>query len=206
MFLEDASPKCHPVSVFGDGRARIAQDAGMFTTDRRRVLIGLMGGACAVALGGRANAANKSRASRSFARLTALVGDWAAPLASAKSLRISMRLVAAGSVLVERYLTPSGKETLTVFHLDGDRLLATHYCGQRNQPRLRLVSDLASKSLVFTFVDATNLEPGAAHLHRLEMVVGDRNHFDKVETYRQGTKEERESLRFTRAWRLAKGG
>ncbi len=29
---------------------------------------------------------------------------------------------------------------ITMFHMDGDRLLMTHYCGAGNQPRMKLVA------------------------------------------------------------------
>ena len=46
-----------------------------------------------------------------------------------------------------------------MYHLDGDRLLATHYCPQGNQPRLKLMDDGDPKRLSFAFVDGTGM-PG----------------------------------------------
>jgi hypothetical protein len=72
---------------------------------------------------------------------------------------------------------------LTLFHLDGSRLLATHYCGQGNQPRLRLTR-ASERSFDFRFQDATNLvDPASAHLTKLELELPDADTYRKTETY-----------------------
>lgn len=150
-------------------------------------------------LGTSAARAAAPSAEQSFEHMRGLVGTWTAPVSEGKEIRVSYRLVSGNSTLVETYTVPSGRETLTLYHLDGARLLATHYCAQGNQPRLRLASGSHETRWVFTFVDVTNLKtPRASHLHRLEMTLDDADHFTKVETYRSNGKDEAETLRFTR--------
>jgi hypothetical protein len=119
-----------------------------------------------------------------------LVGTWrATPEGSDGAITISFRLVSADSAIVETYVTPSGRETITVFHPDGDGLVLTHYCAQGNQPRLRVVSD-RDGIVVFRHFDATNLRPDQAVLvERTLRLDGDR--LDLTDTYRQpdGTME-----------------
>src|SRR5262245_7254411 len=67
----------------------------------------------------------------------ALPGTWKAQSAAGASVTETFRLVSNGSALVESFVTPSGRETVSVYHRDHDRLMLTHYCGQGNQPRLR---------------------------------------------------------------------
>lgn len=125
-----------------------------------------------------------------LARLRLLVGGvWEAHTASGKTIRVSYRLVAKGSVLVQTFTPPSGDETLTVFHADGARLLATHYCAQGNQPRLQL-SELGSpERLVFRYLDATNLAaPAAAHLVRLELQLDGPDAYTEIETCEEAGK------------------
>jgi hypothetical protein len=138
-------------------------------------------------------------ADAAFARLGALVGNWEATTATGKTMRVSYRLVSNGSALVETYTTPSGKETLTIFHLDGGRLIATHYCAQKNQPRLALTkSDGARFELAF--FDATNLpDPRASHLVRLGIALVDADHFEETEVYEEDGKEDRTVFAFRRA-------
>src|SRR5688572_11955783 len=81
-----------------------------------------------------------------FERLKALVGDWESPLPDGRRLRVSYHLFSADSVLLETF--GMTRPTLTAFHLDGDRLLATHYCAQGNQPRLRLAPSATGRRLV----------------------------------------------------------
>lgn len=58
---------------------------------------------------------------------------------------------------------------VTMFHLDGDRLLLTHHCVAKNQPRLVATSiDETAAEVIFEFLDATGIESR------------DRGHMDKV--------------------------
>ena len=134
-----------------------------------------------------------------FTRLQSLAGDWEAKNARGSVVRVNYRLVANDSALVETWRTPSGRETLTIYHPDGARLLLTHYCAQGNQPRLALTKS-AGDELTFTFVDATNLaSAGASHLVRATLHFDGVNAFDKSETYANDGKEETEVLHFRRA-------
>jgi hypothetical protein len=64
---------------------------------------------------------------------------------------------------VEEFGDPAKHVTQTMFHADGSRLLATHDCAQRNQPRLQFRAD-AADTLIFEFLDATNLRaPSDSH-------------------------------------------
>ncbi len=124
-----------------------------------------------------------SAPSAAYDRLSSLAGTWTAT-AGTRSVPVSFRLVASGSALVETFGTTPGRETLTIFHLDGARLLATHYCAQRNQPRLQLDPASAADAPVFVFADATNLaSPEASHLVRLAFRFADADHVTMVETY-----------------------
>lgn len=134
-----------------------------------------------------------------FEKLGTLIGDWEAKTEKGAVIRINYRLVAADSVLVQTYTTPSGRQTLTVFHRDGANLLATHYCAQGNQPRLRLDGASTDKSLAFQFLDATNLpDAQASHLHRLAVDLVDADHIVQTETYTADGKDDVGVLRFAR--------
>src|SRR5262249_12030735 len=86
-----------------------------------------------------------------FSRLKTLVGEWEAKTQKGASIRVSYRLVSNDSVLVQTFITASGKETVTAFHPDGARLMATHYCAQGNQPRLVLDGSSTNERLLFHF-------------------------------------------------------
>ncbi len=135
-------------------------------------------------------------ATGAFDRLRGLVGDWDASLPGGKSYHVSFRLISSDSALVETYTSASGRETLTIYTVDGDRLLATHYCAQGNQPRLALTA--AAGALAFDFVDATNLrDPASSHLHHLELTPGPYE-LTETEVYRTAGKDAPEQFVFKR--------
>ena len=67
---------------------------------------------------------------------------------------------------------------ISVFHMDGDRLLMTHYCGAGNQPRMAGTLSADGKSVSFTFLDATNLLPSQpGHMEHHVVTLVDANHY-----------------------------
>jgi hypothetical protein len=134
-----------------------------------------------------------------LAKLHRLVGEWEAKTTSGSIIRVSYRAIAGDSALVESFRTASGRETLTIYHADGPNLIATHYCAQGNQPRLRLDSASTTTTLEFVFYDATNLlDSSASHLTRLRLQLRDADHFDKTEVYSEVGKDGVTVFRFIR--------
>ena len=131
-----------------------------------------------------------------WARLKNLVGTWRRSDAPASNpFRIRYRLISADTALVEEFGDPARQPTQTVFHLDGDRLLATHYCAQGNQPRLRLRPGSSTEALVFEFLDATNLHSAAdSHLVRLTLRWRDADHLVREEVYAANGKTDAATL------------
>jgi hypothetical protein len=129
-----------------------------------------------------------------FARLRALVGGWESD--DRRPVRVGYRMISADSALVETWATGSGRETMTLFHPDGARVIATHYCAQGNQPRL--VLDAADTSaLHFRFLDGTNLDPAASRLTDMVLrMEGDT--LVRIDTYTTGGKSESSTTRFRR--------
>ncbi len=102
----------------------------------------------------------RSSAQLAFERLCALAGSWEGRSTRGWTSRSSIEVIARGSVVVERtnFEAHPGETMLTMFHLDGPRLLLTHYCVAGSQPRL-VASEFADggRSVTFSFLDATNL-------------------------------------------------
>lgn len=133
-------------------------------------------------------------ASPAWGKLTSVVGTWFRPDATSpegKLFRISYKLISGDTTLVETFGNPAGRTTQTVFHLDGPYLMATHYCAQGNQPRLRVSGATTGDSLTFEYLDATNLKsPEASHLVRLKVEFVDQTHIRRTEVYRANGQEE----------------
>ena len=111
-----------------------------------------------------AQEAAPSPAERQFAQIVALEGRW--QVAETDALQIVFEKTARGHTMIERWETASGLHSITVYHLDGDRLIATHYCPQGNQPRLESI-DGDDGAIAFRFRDITDLDDGESHTHRL---------------------------------------
>jgi glyoxylase-like metal-dependent hydrolase (beta-lactamase superfamily II) len=124
----------------------------------------------------------------------ALQGRWQARADGNRIVTTSYRTVSKGSALVETFTTASGTETMTVFHRDGDALMATHYCAQGNQVRLK-ATEIGSDRIRFQFVDATNVRPGQGLMQKLVFALRPTG-FDQESVYLDAGKLERTTLHF----------
>ena len=135
----------------------------------------------------------QTSAQKAFASLKTLDGMWAGKDPSGENVKVSYRSTSNGSALMSEIM---GKEDMiTMFHLDGDRLLMTHYCGVGNQPRMRATASPDGKTITFNFLDATNLaSPDAGHMHRMVLNLIDANHHTEEWTFLDHGKEKKETL------------
>ena len=68
-------------------------------------------------------------------------------------------------------------DPITMFHLDGERLILTHYCDAGNQPRMAATISSDGKTIVFDFLEATNLlSSQAGHMQRVTFNFIDADH------------------------------
>jgi len=140
-----------------------------------------------------------------FDRLKALSGTWMGKSTKGWEERVFFDSIAGGSVVVEHsFDAHPDEEMYTMFHMDGERLMLTHYCMAKNQPRLVAtgISDDASR-IVFTFLDATNLESrDRGHMDKCVMTFTNDSTFTSRWTWYQDGKEEwMEEVVCTRAGR-----
>lgn len=150
-------------------------------------------------------AAPPSPAVDAWEGLGRLEGTWEARGEGGRVTRASYRFISNNTVLVETYVTPSGRETMTLYHPDGAQVVATHYCAQGNQPRLHMDRTTTGDRWLFTFMDATNLPDGkAAHLTQLELRVAGKT-LERVETYVENGTPEVGRLTFVRQGQAAPG-
>jgi hypothetical protein len=104
-----------------------------------------------------------------FARFATLAGTWRERSTRGWEGTKTFRVIADGSVVMSTSAfddDPGDAHVMaTMIALDGDRLLLTHYCEARNQPRLvaTAISDDGA-TVTFTFLDAGNL-PDRDHGH-----------------------------------------
>lgn len=126
-----------------------------------------------------------------FEKLKTLVGEWEARDGvsyGGKPIRISYKMVSHGTGVMETYTQVGSDiiEMVTVYHLDGDKLVLTHFCAVNNQVRLRAepVAE-GAKELRFSFVDASNLSVSNKEvMNHLVITFQDRDRFTQAWTWR----------------------
>jgi hypothetical protein len=127
-----------------------------------------------------------------FARMKKLEGEWQAKSTKGWTEKIVYDVIAGGSVLMERSFGAHPNEWMTtMIHMDGDRLLLTHYCVAKNQPRLvaTAVSEDQSR-LTFEFLDGTNLKSrDQGHMDKVVIKLQGQDRFRSQWTWYQDGKE-----------------
>lgn len=140
-----------------------------------------------------------SGADLAFSRLSGLAGNWKRAGTDGTQFRIEFELTANDTVLVERWVHDGRTHSLTVYHLDGEALMATHYCPQGNQPRLKMEGGLDENRVTFDFHDATNLQSlEQSHQHRLSFDLSNMGLVIRGEVYRKGTSENQTEMTLER--------
>jgi hypothetical protein len=118
-----------------------------------------------------------------FDQLKTLIGDWRGAKSESSTV-VTYKAIANGSSLVETWTMSPTRQSMTVYTMDGDRLLATHYCPQGNAPRLQLTHTDASGASHFLFADGANLqEPSMSHEHAFWIRIDASGTLTRNETY-----------------------
>jgi hypothetical protein len=142
----------------------------------------------------------QSTSQRSFATLKTLGGAWEGKNSQGQTLKVVFRETAGGSALLSEIQGHGHENMVSMIHMDGDRVLMTHYCGAGNQPRMKATLSPDGKSVSFDFVDATNLAaPDAGHMNHVVFSMPDGDHHTEEWTYVDHGKEMKEVFTLQRA-------
>jgi hypothetical protein len=132
-----------------------------------------------------------SAAQKSFEELKSLDGSWEGKTPDGQTVQVAYRVTGNGSAVMSEI--KGHADMISMFNLDGDRLLMTHYCGAGNQPRMVASTSPDGKTLTFDFLDATNLaSPDDGHMTRLVLSMPDANHHTEEWIYSDHGKQEKE--------------
>ncbi len=119
-------------------------------------------------------------------KLKSLVGEWNGyAMEGDKKMpaRISVRMTGGGSALMHT-MDPGGPyEMITMFHMDQEELLATHYCAAHNQPRMRALPSSDPSRITFDFKDGTNIRQGDGFMRKLDLSFVDADHHNETWTF-----------------------
>jgi hypothetical protein len=130
----------------------------------------------------------QSDAQKALEKLKSLVGTWQGKTVKGESVEDIYRLTAGGTAVMGEDKMAT-EDMLSLFYVDGDRLLMTHFCPSGNQPRMQATVSPDLKTISFDFLDATNLpSPQAGHMHRAVYIFSDSDHYSQEWTWMQDGK------------------
>jgi hypothetical protein len=126
----------------------------------------------------------QSDAQKSFDQLKSLAGSWEGTM-DGKPMQISLRVTSMGNALIHE-MTIVGKpdEPITMFYVDGDRLLLTHYCDAGNRPRMAATMTPDGKTVDFHFLDVANFnDKQVGYMQHAVFTTVDANHHTEDWTF-----------------------
>jgi hypothetical protein len=139
----------------------------------------------------------QSDAQKSFDEMKTLAGSWEGRVTTVPqgamgdnaAVQVSLRIASRGNALVHEMKalgTPDDPakydHPVTMFYLDNDRLLLTHYCDAGNRPRMVAKISPDGKTVDFDFLDiAGSTQYG--HMEHAMFTIIDANHHTEDWTY-----------------------
>jgi hypothetical protein len=125
-----------------------------------------------------------TKSEAAFKQLVSLVGAWEA-VRDGVTIKETYTLIANGSALMAQTQPGDEPVMITMFTVDSDRLIATHYCSARNQPYMVTgpPGDLEN-GLTFSLERVTGMKtPEDWHNTGLTIQLDDKNHMTQRWTY-----------------------
>ena len=137
--------------------------------------------------------ATPSEAQQAFKKLKTLDGTWEGkvtadipieknPLAK-EPMVVTLRTTSRGNALMHEMTSKATPDDpITMFYLDGDQLMLTHYCDAGNRPRMVGKISPDGNSIEFEFTDVTgNMKYG--HMHHAKITFIDADHHTEDWTF-----------------------
>ena len=109
-------------------------------------------------------------AKQAFNKMKTLVGKWTGKMndsGQSMAATVEYKLTGSDTALVETLGPGSPFEMVSVYHMDNDSLVMTHYCGAGNQPFMKFKPGKGANVVFFDFVSGSNMKPGDMHMHRV---------------------------------------
>lgn len=112
---------------------------------------------------------------------------------------VEYRLTGSGTALVETLGPGSPFEMVSVYHMDNDSLVMTHYCGAGNQPFMKFKPGKVASVVFFDFVRGSNMKPGDMHMHRVTHTFDGPDHVvSEWQSFKDGKPGEKAKFDFRR--------
>ena len=155
--------------------------ARLFQTARGRVptflpalaICLLAGTTVAQATSSQANTAPKSDAQKAFEKMKSLAGSWHGTIMGI-SINLTIRVASSGTAILHEATTDGGgppNHEITMFYVERDRLLATHYCDGGNRARFDGKLSPDEKTFDFSLLDVAGGTQGGLVKHMVFTVI-----------------------------------
>jgi hypothetical protein len=126
----------------------------------------------------------QSDAKKSFDKLKTLAGTWEGPVTTTprqpeiegKTMHVTLRVTSMGNTLMHE-MTGGGQpdDPITMFYVDGDQMMLTHYCDAGNRPRMAGKMSADGTKAEFAFVDVAG-GTHYGHMHDAVLTFIDADH------------------------------
>ncbi len=134
--------------------------------------------------------APKSETQLAFDKMKTLEGSWegrlnipTVPQVDGMVTKVTFRVVSRGNTLMHDMTSDRlPDEPITMFVVDNDRLLLTHYCDGDNRPRMTGKTSADGKTVEFDFIDISG-KLNVGHMHHAVFTFIDDNHHTEEWTY-----------------------
>ncbi len=130
------------------------------------------------------SAAANSKAATTFTQMKSLVGEWEA-VQDGVPVKETYTLTANGSAIMVETRPGNEPAMITMITVDGDHLIATHYCVAGNQPQMVAgVPDDLQKGVTFNLERVTGMKTADDwHNTGFTITLEDPNHMTQKWTY-----------------------
>jgi hypothetical protein len=146
-------------------------------------LFGLIGHGTSVAQMSHPTVASpQSDAQKAFEIMKTMAGSWDGSIMGL-STHITIRVTSSGNAILHEATGPGRPDNpITMFYVDGDRLLLTHYCDTGNRPRMVGKISPDGKAVEFDFLDVSgNTQRGI--MNHMVFTMIDADHHSEALTY-----------------------
>jgi hypothetical protein len=113
-----------------------------------------------------------------FETIKSLAGTWVGTgemHGKTQPIKVSYRVTSGGTAVEETLFPGTPHEMVSVYFLDGNNLMMTHYCALGNQPRMKMTQSKKGKkgeTISLQMVDATGMKsPQDPHMGALTLKV-----------------------------------
>jgi len=141
-----------------------------------------------------------ARTTPAFEQLKSLAGTWQGKEQQGVQGTVTYQVVSNGSVVMERLQGAKEPEMITMYSLEGDRIVVTHYCSAGNQPTMQTAPLAAATGKYdFLFVRLAGASsPDEGHMVALSLTLTDKDHLTQVWSFLDHGKAVTDIFTYTR--------